>query len=81
MANVSQLTAQKSSADIILSRSDTAMVVTFGSHAEHVDGVSFTLMTDPTRVTMITSKDSAVTSTEPGVYHLHKTLTDANLKS
>lgn len=72
MASVSNVANQKTyPADLILESSqDGVLDVIFGSKAESVDSLTFTLLSDPEKLTSLTTDDSRVTLTSiaPGAY-------------
>ncbi len=60
-------------ADLIMSRQGTTLIFTFGSAAQKVDRIDFTLLGDPMRLHSLTatSPDIRITGqTEMGVYHM-----------
>lgn len=60
-ASVSSVTeAPRSDADIIMTRKDDTLVFTFGAKATKVDQIQFTLLSDPARLHLLVSNNSAV---------------------
>jgi hypothetical protein len=71
VANVSN--TQHYDADLIMTRHEGALSITFGAKATKVDQVEFTLLSDPTKFKSLTSSNSAVHITgekETGAYHV-----------
>ena len=71
-ANVLSSTSEKTSiptADLILDRTDSQIVVHMWKNAEAVESLTFTLLGDPTKFTALTSSDPSVTilTNEPGM--------------
>lgn len=60
-------------ADLIMSRQGTTLIFTFGSAAQKVDRIDFTLLGDPARFHSVSSTDTnieIVGQAEMGVYHV-----------
>lgn len=73
MASVAGVTAPQYAADIVMTRQDGSIVLTFGKQAQVVDTIDLTLLGDPTRLHTITaaSPDIRIESQpEMGVYHI-----------
>ncbi len=61
MASVASVTeAPRSDADIIMTRQDQIISITFGAKAKKVDQIEFSLLSDPTRFHSLTSNQSFV---------------------
>ncbi len=60
-------------ADLIMTRENNSLIFTFGTRAQAVDTVDFTLLGDPSRLHAITSNNPGVRITgqsDIGVYHI-----------
>ncbi len=74
MASVAGVTEiPRYDADLVMTRENSSLIITFGTRAQAVDTVDLTLLGDPTRLHTITasSPDIHVTGqSEMGVYHI-----------
>ncbi len=74
MASVANVSDTKHyDADLIMSRSGSILSLTFGTRASKVDQVAFTLLSDPTKFTSLTTTSPSVHiigQPEMGTYHI-----------
>ena len=71
MASVAQISqSPQYDADVVLQRSGNIVKIVFGATAEHVDRISFHLMSDPTLVHTLMASGSTVQAEGTGVYLL-----------
>ena len=60
-------------ADLVMTRENTTLIFTFGSTAQKVDRIDFTLLGDPARFHSVSSTDTGIEivgQAEMGVYHV-----------
>lgn len=61
MASVASVTeAPRLDADLVMTRNDQSISITFGAKAKKVDQIEFSLLSDPTRFHSLTSNQSSV---------------------
>ena len=74
VANVSsEVGTQHYDADLVMTREDSSLIVTFGTRAQAVDTINLTLLGDPSRLHTITSINPDVRivgQSDMGVYHV-----------